>query len=422
MSARRAPAVALVDGEHYPPVVAEALASLGDRHELRAALLLGGAEKLRSLPGAEAYGVPRLERVEPGQRATAVLAALHAGAAYAGADFRFDPPPRHPYPWPSVAVTGTGKRVGKTAVSAHLARLARDRLAPTGEQVVVVAMGRGGPPEPELVDPRTAPLTAGDLLERARTGRHAAADHLEDAVLAGVVTVGCRRCGGGLAGAVGRSNVVEGAAVAAGLRPGLTIFEGSGAAAPPIACDRTLLVSSVHAPPEEVLGHLGPVRVLGADLIVLGGAERGTEAAAARLRAGLEDLQADVPVIPVVLRPAPAVPVEQRRVAVFTTAPAAVHDALRRHLEERLGARVVAVTGALADRPALRGALASPEVARAELWLTEIKAAAVDVVAEAASTRDVELGFFDNVPEAADGSDALERALLALVDAARAGR
>ena len=56
--------------------------------------------------------------------------ALAAGLPYVGADFRFDPP--HYASWerpPSrLAVIGTGKRVGKTAVAGHLARLlARDR-------------------------------------------------------------------------------------------------------------------------------------------------------------------------------------------------------------------------------------------------------------------------------------------------------
>jgi hypothetical protein len=48
-------------------------------------------------------------------------------------------------------------------------------------------------------------------------GNHAASDYLEDAVLAGVRTVGCRRVGGGLAGEPVESNVPEGAALAAAL-------------------------------------------------------------------------------------------------------------------------------------------------------------------------------------------------------------
>ena len=130
----------------------------------------------------------------PKERFRLASRVLAAGLPYVGADFRFDPPELEPFPLPSIGIVGTGKRVGKTAITAHAARLyARDR------KVVVVAMGRGGPPEPEVA--KVAPdLDA--LLELSRSGRHAASDYLETAALAGVETVGCRRCGGGLAGSV----------------------------------------------------------------------------------------------------------------------------------------------------------------------------------------------------------------------------
>src|ERR671914_2939335 len=95
-------------------------------------------------------------------------------------------------------------------------------------------MGRGGPPEPELAEVR--PTVAG-LLELSRDGGHAASDYLETAALSGVVTIGCRRCGGGLAGAVTSSNVLEGAALAAEREPDIVVFDGSGAAIPPIDVD-----------------------------------------------------------------------------------------------------------------------------------------------------------------------------------------
>src|SRR5439155_11987039 len=136
------------------------------------------------------------------------------------------------------AVLGTGKRIGKTAVTGHLARL----LAERGD-VVVVSMGRGGPAEPEVVEVRP---TLEQLLEISRAGRHAASDYLETAALAGVPTVGCRRCGGGLAGETADSNVLEGAALAATLRPDLLVFDGSGAALPPVAADARILVARTH--------------------------------------------------------------------------------------------------------------------------------------------------------------------------------
>jgi len=213
--------LAVIDGEHYAPVVRDALAGLD--HEVVAAFLAGGTEKLR---GGEEYGVQVLTDFDsaladlepelvidlsdepvlsPGKRLLLASRALARGAAYEGADFRFEPPAFAPFPLPSLAVIGTGKRVGKTAVTGHVARLlARER------DVVVVAMGRGGPPEPELME---TPPTVDDLVALSRAGRHAASDYLETAALAGVVTIGCRRCGGGMAGAPVDSNVLAGAAL-----------------------------------------------------------------------------------------------------------------------------------------------------------------------------------------------------------------
>ena len=100
-------------------------------------------------------------------------------------------------------------------------------------------MGRGGPAEPVLVE--QAP-SLDDLVAIAKSGAHAASDYLEDAVLSGVPTVGCRRVGGGLAGAPAESNVPAGAALAASLQPGAIVFEGSGSCIPPVEVDRTLCI------------------------------------------------------------------------------------------------------------------------------------------------------------------------------------
>jgi len=142
-------AVALIDGEHSADVVRAALLELP--YEWVGAILVGGGEKLK---GADEYGVPLLDGfgaaeavvdlsdepvLGPEDRFRWASRTLAAGLSYIGADFRFDPPLYEEVDVPSIAVIGTGKRVGKTAVSAHLARLlARDR------DVVVVTMGRGG--------------------------------------------------------------------------------------------------------------------------------------------------------------------------------------------------------------------------------------------------------------------------------------
>jgi cyclic 2,3-diphosphoglycerate synthetase len=410
----------LIDGEHYAPVVRDAIASVP--HEVAAAVLVGGTEKLR---GDGDYGVPLAADLEaafaehapelvydlsdepvlgPRERFRWASRVLAHGLPYEGADFRFDPPAREPFELPSLAIVGTGKRVGKTALAGYAARLlAEDR------EVVVVAMGRGGPPDPEVCELQP---TVEDLLELSRAGRHAASDYLEDAVLAGVVTIGCRRCGGGFAGAPVVSNVSEGARLAAERAPDLVVFEGSGAALPPIETRRTILVAPAQEPPEVVAGFLNAYRILLADLVVLTMAEEDTGVDA--MRRAITDVK-QVPVVATVLRPRPVADVGGRRVAFFSTAPEAALPRLARHLESEHGADVVHASGNLARREELRSEL---EQVDAEVFVVEIKAAAIDVVAEAASERDVEVVFCDNAVLALPGELDLDAELRALADAA----
>jgi cyclic 2,3-diphosphoglycerate synthase len=425
-------ALALVDGEHYPEVVRDALAGLP--YDVVGAVLLGGSEKLRGEPE---YGVPLhgdlaagLAAAQPdlvvdlsdepvvGPRRRFRLAAetLAAGIPYVGADFRFEPVSFAPLDRPALAVIGSGKRVGKTAVCGHVARLLAEE-----HEVVVVAMGRGGPHEPVVTE---ASPTVDDLLALSRAGRHAASDYLEDAALAGVVTVGARRCGGGLAGQPFASNVEEAARLAVSLRPDIVLLEGSGAAIPPVEAERRILVAGAHQEPEVVAGCLGAYRILLSDLLVLTMSEEplATRRQIAAVCAAVRDVKADIPVIATVLRPRPLEPAAGRRVAFFSTAPAAIHDRLRAHLEDEHGADVSFVSGNLARREELRAELDSPAVRAAELYLVEIKAAAIDVVAEAAQERETPVVFADNEVVPLEGEPSLDEHARLLAEAAVAGR
>ncbi len=410
--------MAVIDGEHYAPVVRAALAGLP--HEVIGAWLAGGGEKLL---GGEDYGVPLAGTLEdalawepdlvydlsdepvlgPRERLALASRVLAAGVVYEGPDFRFDPPVFAPVGVPSLAIAGTGKRVGKTAVTGHVARLlAQDR------RVVVVAMGRGGPPEPEVIEERP---DLASLLERTRAGLHGASDHLETAALTGVPTVGCRRAGGGLAGAVGSSNVLEGVEAALALDPELLLFDGSGAALPPVAADARVLVVPAHQPPALATGYLNAYRILVADLVVVSHGEDRTDA---HLVAEAVRKVKDVPVIGTVQRPRPLEPVAGRRVAFFTTAPQEVHPLLADHLLQEHGAEHVAVSGNLAHRAALRHDV---EGLDADVFLVELKAAAVDVVAEAAFARGIPVILADADLRVLPGEADLDAALRALVPA-----
>jgi cyclic 2,3-diphosphoglycerate synthetase len=411
-------AVAIVDGEHYADVVRHALAELP--YDFAAAVLIGGEEKLR---GGEDYGVPLADDVEsaiagyapdvvvdlsdepvlgPPERLALVSRVLACGVPYAGADFRFDPPERAPFELSSIAVAGTGKRVGKTAVTGHLAR-----LLSAEHEVVVVAMGRGGPPDPEVI---TVSPTVEALVELSRSGRHAASDHLETAALVGVATVGCRRCGGGLAGAVATSNVADGARVAAALGPDLVVFDGSGAALPPIAADRTVVVVGGHQDPAVAAGYLNTYRLLVADLVVVTMAELGSEWQRVRDRV-LAIVRPGVPVVATTLHPRPLADVRDRSVAYFCAAPSEALGLLRDRLEDAFGARIVHVSGNLADRAALRRELG--EVS-ADVYLVELKAAAIDVVAEAALAKGAEIVLAANDLVALPDEPLLDELLLGM--------
>lgn len=415
-------AVAVIDGEHYVDVVRDALRAVPDI--VVAAVLVGGSEKLR---GAEDYGVPLVASVEEaialyepelvldlsdepvlGPEARLELAGrvLACGIPYEGVDFVLRPPRFQPCRVPALAVVGTGKRVGKTAVTGFLARTLSAR-----HDVAVLAMGRGGPALPEVI--RVRP-TIDELLALSRAGRHAASDHLETALVAGVPTVGGRRCGGGLAGGVGPNNIGAALAVAERLEPELLVLDGSGAAFPPVAADRTVLVAGATQGAAVVGGYLNSYRARLADCVIVTMAEPGNDAAAVRDALGAH-VREHVPIVLTVLRPHPLESIAGERVAFFGTAPAGAREVVARHLRDVHGADVAHVSGALSQRDQLRREL---ERIDADTFVVELKAAAVDVVFEEAITRGARLVVATNDVLPLPGEPALDAILHGLAVAA----
>ena len=119
-------------------------------------------------------------------------------------------------------------------------------------------------------------------------------------------------------------------------------------------------------------------------------------------------------VLATTLRPRPAEPVEGRTVAFFSTAPESAHEMLAAHLRDEHGADVVHVSGSLSDRRTL---LEELEQVEAEVFLVELKAAAIDVVAEAARERGVDVVLAGSDVLSVDGQD-LDAELLRLAEEA----
>jgi len=376
------PVIALIDGEHHPSVVRDALARL----DLAGVVFCGGEEKLGPGSLEDHYGMPveaepeeGLRRLAPRADAVVDLAdepvvpasrklrlaalALDLGLAYEAPGARLEPPRYEPVEFggPKLAVIATAKRTGKTAVAGHWAALLHDE----GVDSVIVCMGRGGPPEPALVE---AAPSLDALIAIAENGSHAASDYLEDAVIAGVPTVGCRRVGGGFAGAPFESNVPEGAALAASLEPGAIVFEGSGACIPPVETDRTVCI--LGAGRSEPFAEY---RLARADLVL---AAEGA-------------IDPPSGAVPFALRPEPVEEVPgDARVAVFTTGATEVGG---------IPAPVLVSTN-LARRSALGEELDRAASERADVYLTELKAAAIDTVAMRARVDGARVVFIRNRP------------------------
>ncbi len=263
--------------------------------------------------------------------------ALARGCPYLGADFRLDPPPLDPPPpMPTLAVIGTGKRTGKTAIGGHLARLAKA----AGRRPVVVAMGRGGPPEPEVAE---GSLDLERLRELSREGRHASSDYLEDALTAGVTTVGARRCAGGLAGAPFASNVPEAVREAERLGAGPAGARGQRRRHPAGGVGRRGSGRPRVAGPRVSGGYLGPYRLLRSDLLVItmvSGPGSGPASLSA-LVSHVHRVRSDARIAISDFVPTPLGDVEGSRVFFSTTASQHGADAQIRSLVSRHGVTVV---------------------------------------------------------------------------------
>lgn len=411
-------------------------------HEIAGAVMAGGREKLPA-SGTAAYGDVEvitepdardglwraLERWRPDsvmdlsdepvldyrRRFELVSVATYAGVGYAGADFSFSPPPLPDLSSkPSLGVIGTGKRTGKTAIAGYIART----LHESDIHPVVLAMGRGGPEEPEVVRGDEIELTPQDLLALAEAGKHAASDYVEDAMLSRVPTIGCRRCGGGLAGAVGSSNVARGVELANELPGDLSIFEGSGAAIPPVKADATVLIVPASLPLHYLDGYLGLYRLLLADLVVVTmceepfGSSSQISSLVSHIRSAWHEpgRTAETRVVRTVFRPQPTRSVEGARAFVATTAPEAAAGSIRSHLATEHGCEVVGISHALSDRARLEEDLKQMG-GSADVLLCEVKAAAIDVATRRAVDQGLDVVYMDNVPLGIDGDDTQEGSL-----------
>ena len=442
----------LVDGEHYLPVTKEAIDTLNNLEHIDVvgAVFIGGTEKLRD-DSEESYseklGVPvqfgkdkdipydiisdMIRKYDADtvmdlsdepildypKRFKIACKVLNEGISYEGPDFKFEPTSQYDImEKPSITILGTGKRIGKTAVSGFVSRL----IDKNGYDPCVIAMGRGGPEEPEIVHGEELEINAEFLLEQSEKGVHAASDHWEDALMSRILTIGCRRCGGGMAGEVFLTNMKRGAKLANEVDSRFAIFEGSGAAIPPIKTDKKIALVGANQPIENLTTYFGPYRVGLGDLVILTMCEEPmcSDERIAEIEEFVNEVNPDATVISTVFRPKPLEDISGKKVLFATTAPEDVKDKLVDYLEGNFDCEVIGTTSHLSNRPLLREDM-KKYLNNADVMLTELKAAAVDVATKDAIAHGLEVVYCDNIPVAINDSyPDLSQSVIELVDSA----
>jgi len=423
----------LIDGEHYPDINLDAIKLLKKYFSgsICGIIFLGGTEKLVYDDMEKFYGyrvfkiddldtdfIKGLEFFKPDfvydlsdepvvnhlVRMKIASYCFSAGCSYAGPDFYFEHEPKDILlSKPSVLIIGTGKRIGKTAVSSHLAKLLSSR-----RKTCIVAMGRGGPQKPQVISGSRININSDFLLDFSRKGFHASSDYIEDALFSRVDTVGCRRCGGGFGGKFFLSNIREGIKLAESLNPEIIIIEGSGASVPPVKTDFSICVVGAHQQWQNITGYLGIYRILTSDFIFMTMCEEpvAKKADIDYLTGQILKIKKDARIIKSIFRPEPLLGIEGKKVFLVLTANNIIEHKIREYIEERYKCKIVRISFNLSNRKKLFEELSEP--GHYDMLLTELKAASVDMVTEFAVNLKKEINYLNNVPVIIEGQQHLE--------------
>jgi len=428
--------IALIDGEHYPQVNLDAINLLKKYFtgSFEGIIFLGGTEKISGGDPGKFYGcrvfqIGELDRDFPAaldefrpdfvydlsdepvvdyfKRMKIASFCFSRSSSYMGPDFYFEyEHKRIKLSRPSLMIIGTGKRIGKTAVSSYIAGLLSEK-----SKVCIIAMGRGGPRVPRLIRTGSADITPEFLLKMSRKGLHASSDYIEDALFTNADTVGCRRCGGGFGGRFFFSNIGRGVKIAEKTDPQIIVIEGSGASVPPVDADRCICVVGANQDWQSIAGYLGIYRMLISDIIFLTMCEEpvASDENILFLEKKIRQIKKDARIVKSVFRPRPLYSVKGKNIFLVITAGSLAGDIIKRHLETEYGCKVTGMSLNLSDRKKLYMDLKSS--VNYDMLLTELKAASVDMVTEFAFSEGKEINYLNNIPVITHGSSHIKNLL-----------
>ena len=113
-----------------------------------------------------------------------------------------------------------------------------------------------------------------------------------------------------------------------------------------------------------------------------------------------------------VFRPEPLEDISNKKVFVATTAPKKILPTIKNYLKENHNCEIVGISNNLSNRPELRKDL-DKGLEEADILLTEIKAASIDVAGMSAKQKGVEIVFLHNKSVLVGGNiEDLEEAIL----------
>jgi len=223
-----------------------------------------------------------------------------------------------------------------------------------------------------------------------------------------------------MAGEVFLTNMKKGARLANEVESKFAIFEGSGAAIPPIKTDKKIVLIGANQPISNITSYFGPYRIGLGDLIILTMCEEpmASKDKINEIEEFIREINPDAEIISTVFRPKPLKDIKGKNVLFATTAPEEVKDKLITYLEENYDCNVIATTSHLSNRPLLKEDIAK-HISEADVMLTELKAAAVDVATKDAIKAGLEVVYCDNIPVAIDDIyPDLSESVIKLVDSA----
>ncbi|HZD59727.1 MAG TPA: 2,3-diphosphoglycerate synthetase, partial [Anaerolineae bacterium] len=162
-------------------------------------------------------------------------------------------------------------------------------------------------------------------------------------------------------------------------------------------------------PIEYVGGYFGTYRVLLSDLVILSMCEPplAEKAKVKQIDEVVRKIKPGIKIVHTIFRPKPLHPIADKKVFLTTTSPASMKGKLVGHLEKEYGAEVVGVSNNLSNRKVLREEIESAR-GKFTVLLTELKAAAVDVVTSIGLDLGLEVIYLDNLPVTIEGDGELE--------------